>query len=64
VIFFSFSNLERLKEDAEWEDDTQSWKLPDLTRIKLPPASGKLGGWDFLENFHFLTGDYFGIRMR
>ncbi|CAI6345648.1 unnamed protein product [Macrosiphum euphorbiae] len=38
----NYSNLERLKEDAEWEDDTQSWKLPDLTRIKLPPASGTL----------------------
>jgi len=35
-----FSNLERLKEDAEWEEDTQSWILPELTRIKLPPASG------------------------
>ncbi|XP_027853036.1 osmotic avoidance abnormal protein 3 isoform X4 [Aphis gossypii] len=36
----NYSNLERLKEDAEWEDDTQSWILPELTRIKLPPASG------------------------
>lgn len=32
--------MERLKEDAEWEEDTQSWILPELTRIKLPPASG------------------------
>ncbi|XP_025208957.1 osmotic avoidance abnormal protein 3 isoform X2 [Melanaphis sacchari] len=36
----NYSNLERLKEDAEWEEDTQSWILPELTRIKLPPASG------------------------
>ncbi|XP_050540903.1 kinesin-like protein KIF17 isoform X2 [Daktulosphaira vitifoliae] len=34
----NYSNLERLKEDAEWEEDTQNWKLPELTRIKLPPA--------------------------
>ncbi|XP_050432495.1 osmotic avoidance abnormal protein 3 [Adelges cooleyi] len=36
----NYSNIERLKEDAEWDEDTQSWSLPELTRIKLPPASG------------------------
>ncbi|XP_026815310.1 osmotic avoidance abnormal protein 3 isoform X1 [Rhopalosiphum maidis] len=41
----NYSNLERLKEDAEWEDDTQSWILPELTRIKLPPASAIISGF-------------------
>ncbi|XP_025408168.1 kinesin-like protein KIF17 isoform X3 [Sipha flava] len=40
----NYSNLERLKEDAEWDEDAQSWILPDLTRIKLPPASGASSG--------------------
>lgn len=44
---FILSNLERLKEDAEWEEDTQSWTLPELTRIKLPPASGEYRQWVF-----------------
>ncbi|KAF0756304.1 osmotic avoidance abnormal protein 3 isoform X2 [Aphis craccivora] len=44
----NYSNLERLKEDAEWEDDTQSWILPELTRIKLPPASAIISGFEWV----------------
>lgn len=49
LVSIFFSNLERLKEDAEWEEDTQSWKLPELTRIKLPPASGR-----YIESFSIM----------
>lgn len=51
-----FSNLERLKEDAEWVEDTQSWILPELTRIKLPPASGEYRkGIHFYESHHIVV---------
>lgn len=49
------SNLERLKEDAEWEEDTQSWTLPELTRIKLPPASGKHHGTNITVGIYIQT---------
>jgi hypothetical protein len=36
----SCSNLEKIKSEAVWNDESQSWKLPELiiTRTKLPPA--------------------------
>ncbi|XP_033607244.1 osmotic avoidance abnormal protein 3 isoform X2 [Cryptotermes secundus] len=36
----NYSNLEKIKSEAVWNDESQSWKLPELiiTRTKLPPA--------------------------
>ncbi|XP_069692798.1 osmotic avoidance abnormal protein 3-like isoform X2 [Periplaneta americana] len=36
----NYSNLEKIKSEAVWSDDTQRWRLPELivTRTKLPPA--------------------------
>ena len=38
------SNLDAIKSEAIWSDETQRWKLPDLCLIKtkLPPANGNL----------------------
>ncbi|XP_021926304.1 osmotic avoidance abnormal protein 3-like [Zootermopsis nevadensis] len=36
----NYSNLEKIKSDAVWNDESQTWRLPELiiTRTKLPPA--------------------------
>ncbi|CAG7722936.1 unnamed protein product, partial [Allacma fusca] len=40
----NYSNLDGIKSDAVWSDETQRWKLPELccTKTKLPPANGIL----------------------
>ncbi|GLH07961.1 Kinesin-like protein Klp68D [Gryllus bimaculatus] len=37
----NYSNLERIKSEAKWNDNTQQWNIPDLviTHVKLPPAA-------------------------
>jgi hypothetical protein len=40
TCFYSYSNLEKIKSEAVWNDESQCWRLPELviTRTKLPPA--------------------------
>ena len=35
-----FRNIEKIKADAIWNDESQRWKIPELTypKTKLPPA--------------------------
>ena len=35
-----YSNLEKVKQDAVWNDENQRWRIPDLItqKTKLPPA--------------------------
>ena len=35
-----FSNVERVKQEAIWNDESQRWRVPDLItqKTKLPPA--------------------------
>jgi len=42
----NYSNLEKIKQDALWSDETQRWKVPDLVvqKTKLPPAERPFGG--------------------
>ncbi|GAB6031638.1 Kinesin-like protein kif3a [Chamberlinius hualienensis] len=42
----NFSNLDKIKAESIWDEDTQKWKLPDLIIIKtkLPPAGIHPGG--------------------
>ncbi|CAG0923076.1 unnamed protein product [Notodromas monacha] len=37
----NYSNIEKIKQEAFWEDETQRWKLPEMiiTRTKLPKAA-------------------------
>lgn len=37
---FCFSNIDRIRQEAVWNDETQRWRIPDLIleRTKLPPA--------------------------
>ena len=39
----NYSNIDKIKEDAVWNDESQRWKIPDLViqKTKLPPAAGK-----------------------
>ncbi len=41
IIHFSSRNIESIKSEAVWSDETQRWKLPELivVKTKLPPAS-------------------------
>ncbi|XP_059099398.1 osmotic avoidance abnormal protein 3-like isoform X5 [Tigriopus californicus] len=41
----NYCNLDRIRQEAIWNDETQRWRIPDLIleRTKLPPA-GPLGG--------------------
>ena len=36
----NYSNVEKIKEEARWNDETQRWTIPELViaRTKLPPA--------------------------
>lgn len=40
MLYRGFSDLENIKEQAIWIEDSQKYKLPDLVipRTKLPPA--------------------------
>merc|ERR1719397_2487109 len=42
----NYSNIERIKQEAVWSEETQRWRVPDLVvqKTKLPPAGGALGG--------------------
>jgi len=37
----NYSNIDKIKEDAVWNDESQRWKIPDLViqKTKLPPAA-------------------------
>jgi hypothetical protein len=37
------SNIERIKQEAIWNDESQRWRIPDLVmqKTKLPPAGKK-----------------------
>ena len=36
----NYSNLEKVKQEALWNDENQRWRIPDLItqKTKLPPA--------------------------
>ena len=38
-----FSNLDKIKKEATWNEETERWRVPDLVtqKTKLPPA-GKI----------------------
>lgn len=38
----NYSNLEKIKKEAVWDEDLQKWHLPDVTVVKtqLPNAGG------------------------
>ena len=40
LCHFLFSNIEKIKQDAIWNDESQRWRIPDLItqKTKLPPA--------------------------
>ena len=42
-IDFRFRNIEKIKDEAKWCDESQSWQLPALLnpKIKFPPAASK-----------------------
>ena len=46
------SNIDKIKQDAIWNDENQRWRIPDLItqKTKLPPA-GKFFFQDLLKNF-------------
>ena len=39
------SNLEKIKQEAIWNDENQRWRIPDLItqKTKLPPAGKSFG---------------------
>lgn len=37
----NYSNLDRLKKEAVWDEDSTTWKLPDVTVQKTTLPSGK-----------------------
>ena len=44
------SNLEKIRTEASWSEERQSWRLPDLTvqKTKLPPA-GEICSWQWCD---------------
>ena len=36
----NYSNIEKIKQEAKWNDEIQKWAIPDLViaKTKLPPA--------------------------
>ena len=38
----NYSNIEKIKQEAKWNDEIQKWAIPDLViaKTKLPPAGG------------------------
>ena len=36
----NYSNIEKIKQEAKWNDEVQKWAIPDLViaKTKLPPA--------------------------
>ena len=36
----NYSNIEKIKQEAKWNDEIQKWSIPDLViaKTKLPPA--------------------------
>ncbi|CAM1306070.1 KIF17 (predicted) [Pycnogonum litorale] len=42
----NYSNVEKIRSECNWDEDTQRWKLPDLVivRTSLPPAGIQPGG--------------------
>ncbi|XP_015230809.1 PREDICTED: kinesin-like protein KIF17 [Cyprinodon variegatus] len=55
----NYSNLDRVKKEAVWDEDSASWKLPDVMvqKTTLPsavaskPSSGRASGSDHSESF-------------
>ncbi|KAG8295866.1 Kinesin-like protein kif17 [Homalodisca vitripennis] len=45
----NYCNLEAVRAEAVWSEDTKSWTLPDLSTVptKLPPAAGPNWGMTF-----------------
>ena len=45
----NYSNIEKIKQEAKWNDEVQKWAIPDLViaKTKLPPA-----GNHFTHNFY------------
>ena len=39
-MLFNCSNIDNIKADAEWDEDSYKWILPELSvlKTKLPPA--------------------------
>ena len=39
----NYSNIEKIKQEAKWNDEIQKWAIPDLViaKTKLPPAGNK-----------------------
>ncbi len=39
-ILFRFSHIDKIKEEAIWNDENQRWRIADLViqKTKLPPA--------------------------
>ncbi|CAG0891238.1 unnamed protein product [Darwinula stevensoni] len=42
----NYSNLERVKEEAVWEEETRRWRIPEviITKVKFPPAGPPVNG--------------------
>ena len=49
------SNLEKIRSEAAWSEERQTWKLPDLIvqKTKLPPAGRKFLAFD---SFFWILG--------
>lgn len=39
----NYSNLDRLKKEAAWDEDSATWRLPDVTVQKTTLPSGQRG---------------------
>lgn len=40
----NYSNLEKIKKEAQWDEDLQKWHLPEVSVVKTQFPAGSLGG--------------------
>ncbi|XP_065205081.1 osmotic avoidance abnormal protein 3 isoform X2 [Planococcus citri] len=57
----NYRNIDKIKEDAKWCEESQSWDLPTLInpRIKFPPAAGVFNSSTDVESFNGYSWNYF-----
>ena len=52
----NYSNIEKIKQEAKWNDEVQKWAIPDLViaKTKLPPAGNYLTHYYYLIHYVFV----------
>ena len=56
----NYSNIEKIKQEAKWNDEVQKWAIPDLViaKTKLPPAGNYLTDYCDLIYYLFSKSSY------